>query len=172
MSSLCIVVGYDGTGASARPFLVYLGRDGSAGEAAMGVSNAVRFEVFKQAVGLRKHNARHDGSKPATALVPGEATVKALRAVGELDEVLKAAVAKVKAAEGGVAHAKDLLAARGAEASAADVQAGQETVTAAEAVLAVAQEKLKAASAAQKRAEEDAAALVKADKARGVKVFK
>lgn len=65
MASLHIVVGYDGPGASAKPSLVYLGRSGSESAAALAASNFPRHEIFKNLVGIRKHNSKF--SAPAAA---------------------------------------------------------------------------------------------------------
>lgn len=62
--SLLIVVGYDGPGASAKPFPVYMGRVSSEADAAMAASTAARFEIIRNPVVLRKH-----GKRPAPAPV-------------------------------------------------------------------------------------------------------
>jgi hypothetical protein len=64
---LHVIIGYDGHGNAARPFPVYVGRDKNAALTAEAASNAVRFERFNNAAGLRKHNDAHDPSKPSDA---------------------------------------------------------------------------------------------------------
>jgi hypothetical protein len=62
--SLLIVVGYAASGASAKPFPVYMGRVSSEADAAMAASTAARFEIIRNPVVLRKH-----GKRPAPAPV-------------------------------------------------------------------------------------------------------
>jgi hypothetical protein len=172
MSSLCIVVGFDGVGATAKPHLVYLGRDAAAGAKARECSNAVRFEVFSQAVGLRKMNDRHDASKPATAVLPQVETLKALKALDAGEAAWKLAAEAFKRVEGEMVQVKERQASLGADASPEAVQAAAEAVEAVEAALALEVKSLEEASREYKRLESVARELVKADKARGVKFGK
>lgn len=65
--SLVIVVGYDGPGASAKPFPVYMGRVSSEADAAMAASTAVRFGIIRNPVELRKNGKP---SAPAPVIEP------------------------------------------------------------------------------------------------------
>lgn len=56
--SLIIVVGYDGPGTSANPSPVYTGRKSEEAEEAMAASDAVRFEIIRNPVVLRKWGRR------------------------------------------------------------------------------------------------------------------
>lgn len=56
--SLIIVVGYDGPGTSANPSAVYTGRKSAEADAAMAASDAVRFEIIRNPVTVRKWGRR------------------------------------------------------------------------------------------------------------------
>ena len=75
--SLLIVVGYDGPGASAKPFPVYMGRISSEADAAMAASPAARFEIVRNPVVLRK-NGKRSAAAPVVAVEPQPETVEPL----------------------------------------------------------------------------------------------
>ena len=75
--SLLIVVGYDGPGASAKPFPVYMGRISSEADAAMASSPAARFEIIRNPVVLRK-NGKRFAAAPVVAVEPQPETVEPL----------------------------------------------------------------------------------------------
>jgi hypothetical protein len=75
--SLLIVVGYDGPGASAKPFPVYMGRVRSEADAAMAASTAVRFGIIRNPVELRK-NGKPSAPAPVVAADPQPETVEPL----------------------------------------------------------------------------------------------
>lgn len=72
--SLIIVVGYDGPGTSANPSAVYTGRKSAEADAAMAASDAVRFEIIRNPVVLRKWGRR----VPAPAVDPQPEPVEPL----------------------------------------------------------------------------------------------
>jgi hypothetical protein len=74
--SLIIVVGYDGPGTSAHPSAVYTGRKSAEAEAAMAASTAVRFEIVRNPVVLRKWGRRVPA--PVVAVEPPPAPVVAV----------------------------------------------------------------------------------------------
>ena len=74
--SLIIVVGYDGPGTSANPSAVYTGRKSAEAEAAMAASTAVRFEIVRNPVVLRKWGRRVPA--PVVAVEPSPAPVEPL----------------------------------------------------------------------------------------------
>jgi len=74
--SLLIVVGYAAPGASAKPFPVYTGRKSAEADAAMAASNAVRFEIIKNPVTLRKWGRRVPDA--VVAIEPQPETVEPL----------------------------------------------------------------------------------------------
>jgi hypothetical protein len=76
--SLLIVVGYDGPGASAKPFPVYMGRVSSEAEAAMAASSAVRFGIIRNPVELRKN-----GKQSASAWVVEPAVKESFTAASD-----------------------------------------------------------------------------------------
>lgn len=179
---LHLAIGFTEQGASALPFLVYVGKDKSDMLAAMEGSNAVRFEIISNVTGVRKNNPRHDGSKAPNALLPLLATVAAIElAKGRDHEVKCADIAlheAVKAVEGCKAErdaAKSL-----AEGAAEDQkEAANEAYAAASTALKEAESEhgkavdaFNAAVAVAKVANSDADRLVKADKARGVRFTK
>ncbi|WP_043586675.1 hypothetical protein [Geminisphaera colitermitum] len=64
---LHIVIGFDRPGASAEPSLVYLGKSGEEARAEMDKSDANRFEIFRNPVGIRKHNSASAARREAAA---------------------------------------------------------------------------------------------------------
>jgi regulator of replication initiation timing len=85
-----IIIGFTGQEASAKSFPVYVGESGVEAAEAMKASNAVRFEVYTGVRGVRKHNPRHDASKPAdfVANVLVKAPVDGVDQVDRVDELL------------------------------------------------------------------------------------
>ncbi|EIP96871.1 hypothetical protein OpiT1DRAFT_01298 [Opitutaceae bacterium TAV1] len=65
--SLIIVIGFDRPGASAEPSLVYLGGGGEESRLAMDESDACRFEIFRNPVGIRKHNSAAEARRQESA---------------------------------------------------------------------------------------------------------
>lgn len=118
--SLIVVLGFDGPGASANPFPVYTGRKSAEADEAMASSDAVRFEIIKNPVTLRKRGLRY-AAKMAAAEAEAAAEAKA-KAAAEADaapmtaaEILEAAVPEKDA---------DIIAAEVAALS-ADIEAAE-----------------------------------------------
>jgi len=63
--SLHVIIGFDSPGATAVPYLVYLGRSGVEARTAMAESKALRFEVLQNVTGIRKHNPHADANRAA-----------------------------------------------------------------------------------------------------------
>lgn len=78
--SLIVVVGFDGPGASANPSPVYTGRKSAEAETAMAASNAVRFEIIRNPVVLRKRGRRYAEEQAAAAAAKAEAAAAAVEA--------------------------------------------------------------------------------------------
>jgi len=95
--SLVIVVGYDGPGASAKPFPVYMGRVSSEADKALAASNAVRFEIIRNPLVLRKRGRRYAEEQAAAAAA--EAETAAATAGIETEAAAEDETAALEAAE-------------------------------------------------------------------------
>lgn len=110
MARLIIVVGWIGAHATAKSSVVYVGSDNSEAERAMQKSEVDRFEIFKNAAGVRKsnpHPARRAAEKLAAETAAANARTAAVTARQRLDEKLSIAHSLRSAADGLAATAKE-----------------------------------------------------------------
>lgn len=89
MSRLIVVIGLTSPGPSAAARPVYVGRSGSAAEAAMKSSTAPCFEIFRNVTSVRKNNpnaaANQAKEDEAKAAAQAEADAKAKAEADEAD---------------------------------------------------------------------------------------
>lgn len=190
--SLFIILGFDGPGADAVPFPVYVGRDGAAGQEAMLASNAARFELLQNPPTRRKANDAQGAERfQMDDLTPWlkhidkrKGTLEAMRkqkakidAAKALAPIATAAAAALNAAVDAVAHAAEAAsvaqvnadqaaAALAAAPDNADLKAASDKamaeLVAAKQALVDAESAAKTARAAADKAESDHKAALKA----------